>query len=53
VNGRASAEEGQVNVMDQDRVLIGSGIRSSKLLAGADVLASLPNSEVLAITKAG
>jgi prolyl-tRNA editing enzyme YbaK/EbsC (Cys-tRNA(Pro) deacylase) len=41
-----------VNVMDQERVIIGSGIRSSKLLAGVDVLASLPNSEVLAITKA-
>jgi prolyl-tRNA editing enzyme YbaK/EbsC (Cys-tRNA(Pro) deacylase) len=41
-----------VNVMDQERVIIGSGIRSSKLLAGADVLASLPGAEVMALTKA-
>ena len=39
------------NVIDQERVIIGSGIRGSKLLAAAGVLASLPNAEVLAITK--
>jgi prolyl-tRNA editing enzyme YbaK/EbsC (Cys-tRNA(Pro) deacylase) len=39
------------NVIDQDRVIIGSGIRGSKLLAVTEVLASLPNAEVLAITK--
>ena len=39
------------NVIDQDRVIIGSGIRGSKLLAATEVLASLPNAEVLAITK--
>jgi prolyl-tRNA editing enzyme YbaK/EbsC (Cys-tRNA(Pro) deacylase) len=39
------------NVIDHDRVIIGSGIRGSKLLAATEVLASLPNAEVLAITK--
>jgi prolyl-tRNA editing enzyme YbaK/EbsC (Cys-tRNA(Pro) deacylase) len=39
------------SVIDQDRVIIGSGIRGSKLLAATEVLASLPNAEVLAITK--
>jgi prolyl-tRNA editing enzyme YbaK/EbsC (Cys-tRNA(Pro) deacylase) len=39
-----------VNVMDQPRVIIGSGIRGSKLLAATEVLASLPNAEVLDIT---
>jgi len=39
------------NVIGQDRVIIGSGIRGSKLLAATEVLASLPNAEVLAITK--
>jgi prolyl-tRNA editing enzyme YbaK/EbsC (Cys-tRNA(Pro) deacylase) len=39
-----------VNVVDQQRVIIGSGIRGSKLLAATEVLASLPNTEVLAIT---
>jgi len=39
------------NVIDQDRVIIGSGIRGSKLLAATEILASLPNAEVLAITK--
>ena len=39
------------NVIDQDRVIIGSGIRGSKLLVVTEVLASLPNAEVLAITK--
>jgi prolyl-tRNA editing enzyme YbaK/EbsC (Cys-tRNA(Pro) deacylase) len=40
-----------VNVMDQERVIIGSGIRGSKLLAATEVLASLSNAAVLAITK--
>ena len=40
-----------VDVAGQDRVIIGSGIRGSKLLAATEVLASLPNAEVLAITK--
>jgi prolyl-tRNA editing enzyme YbaK/EbsC (Cys-tRNA(Pro) deacylase) len=39
------------NVIGQERVVIGSGIRGSKLLAATDVLASLPGAEVLAITK--
>jgi prolyl-tRNA editing enzyme YbaK/EbsC (Cys-tRNA(Pro) deacylase) len=38
-------------VMDQQRVVIGSGVRGSKLLASSAVLASLPGAEVLAITK--
>jgi prolyl-tRNA editing enzyme YbaK/EbsC (Cys-tRNA(Pro) deacylase) len=41
-----------VHVMDQQRVIIGSGIRRSKLLAAAGVLASLPAAEVMALTKA-
>jgi prolyl-tRNA editing enzyme YbaK/EbsC (Cys-tRNA(Pro) deacylase) len=41
------------NVVEQERVIIGSGIRGSKLLAATAVLASLPNAEVLAITKTG
>jgi prolyl-tRNA editing enzyme YbaK/EbsC (Cys-tRNA(Pro) deacylase) len=40
------------NVIYQERVNIGSGIRGSKILAATSVLASLPNAEVLAITKA-
>ena len=40
------------NVIGRQRVIIGSGIRGSKILAATDVLASLPNAEVLAITKA-
>jgi prolyl-tRNA editing enzyme YbaK/EbsC (Cys-tRNA(Pro) deacylase) len=40
-----------LNVVDQERVIIGSGIRGSKLLAATEVLASLSNAEVLAITK--
>ena len=40
-----------LNVIDQARVIIGSGIRGAKILAATDVLASLPNAEVLAITK--
>jgi prolyl-tRNA editing enzyme YbaK/EbsC (Cys-tRNA(Pro) deacylase) len=41
-----------VNVMDQERVIIGSGIRGSKLLAATEVLASLPGAEVMPLTKA-
>jgi prolyl-tRNA editing enzyme YbaK/EbsC (Cys-tRNA(Pro) deacylase) len=37
------------NVVEQERVVIGSGIRGSKLLAGTEVLATLPNAEVLDI----
>jgi prolyl-tRNA editing enzyme YbaK/EbsC (Cys-tRNA(Pro) deacylase) len=40
-----------LNVIDQQRVIIGSGIRGSKLLAATEVLASLPNADVLSITK--
>jgi prolyl-tRNA editing enzyme YbaK/EbsC (Cys-tRNA(Pro) deacylase) len=39
------------NVAEQQRVVIGSGIRGSKLLAASDVLAALSAAEVLAITK--
>jgi prolyl-tRNA editing enzyme YbaK/EbsC (Cys-tRNA(Pro) deacylase) len=39
------------NVIDQERVVIGSGIRGSKLLVSTSVLASLPSAEVLAIAK--
>jgi prolyl-tRNA editing enzyme YbaK/EbsC (Cys-tRNA(Pro) deacylase) len=42
-----------VNVMDQETVIIGSGIRGSKLLISTGVLASLPSAEVMALTKAG
>jgi prolyl-tRNA editing enzyme YbaK/EbsC (Cys-tRNA(Pro) deacylase) len=41
------------NVAEQQRVIIGSGIRGSKLLASSEVLAALPGAEVLAITKTG
>jgi prolyl-tRNA editing enzyme YbaK/EbsC (Cys-tRNA(Pro) deacylase) len=41
-----------VNVTDQDRVIIGSGIRGSKLLVSTGVLASLLGAEVMALTKA-
>ncbi len=41
------------SVTDQQRVIIGSGIRGSKLLVSTGVLASLPNAVVLAITKDG
>ena len=37
------------NVVGEERVIIGSGIRGSKLLAATEVLASLPNAEVLDI----
>jgi prolyl-tRNA editing enzyme YbaK/EbsC (Cys-tRNA(Pro) deacylase) len=39
------------SVIDHERVVIGSGIRGSKLLVSTGVLPSLPNTEVLAITK--
>ncbi len=39
------------NVADQQRVIVGSGIRGSKLLAASEVLAALPAAEVLTITK--
>ena len=39
------------NVVAQERVVIGSGARGSKLLASTAVLASLPGAEVLALTK--
>ena len=38
-------------VVGQEQVVIGSGIRGSKLLAATGILASLPNAEVLTITK--
>jgi prolyl-tRNA editing enzyme YbaK/EbsC (Cys-tRNA(Pro) deacylase) len=38
------------NVIDQERVVVGSGIRGSKLLASPTVLASLPGARVLDIT---
>jgi prolyl-tRNA editing enzyme YbaK/EbsC (Cys-tRNA(Pro) deacylase) len=38
------------NVIEQQRVIVGSGIRGSKLLVPTEVLATLPNAEVLAIT---
>ena len=41
-----------VNVTDQERVIIGSGIRGSKLLAATELLASLPGTEVMPLTKA-
>ena len=40
------------NVAQQQHVIIGSGIRGSKLLASTPVLQALPNAEVLTITKA-
>lgn len=39
------------HVADQRRVIVGSGIRGSKLLAASEVLASLPAAEVMTITK--
>ena len=39
------------NVVDQQRIIIGSGVRDSKLLASSEVLATLPGAEVLTITK--
>jgi prolyl-tRNA editing enzyme YbaK/EbsC (Cys-tRNA(Pro) deacylase) len=40
------------NVIGQRHVIMGSGVRGSKLLAATNVLGSVPNAEVLAITKA-
>jgi prolyl-tRNA editing enzyme YbaK/EbsC (Cys-tRNA(Pro) deacylase) len=39
------------NVADQPQVIIGSGIRGSKLLATRDALAALPAAEVLDMTR--
>lgn len=39
------------NIMKEGKVIIGSGIRGSKLLVATPFLAQLPNTEVLAITK--
>lgn len=39
------------NVVEQERVIVGSGVRGSKLLADTAALESLPGAEVLAITK--
>jgi prolyl-tRNA editing enzyme YbaK/EbsC (Cys-tRNA(Pro) deacylase) len=39
------------NVIDRPQVILGSGIRASKLLASNDALRALPNAEVLGITK--
>jgi prolyl-tRNA editing enzyme YbaK/EbsC (Cys-tRNA(Pro) deacylase) len=39
------------NLIDEERVVIGSGIRDSKLLVSTSVLATLPTAEVLAITR--
>jgi prolyl-tRNA editing enzyme YbaK/EbsC (Cys-tRNA(Pro) deacylase) len=39
------------NVIYQERVIIGSGIRGSKILVSTSVLASLPGAEVMALTK--
>jgi prolyl-tRNA editing enzyme YbaK/EbsC (Cys-tRNA(Pro) deacylase) len=38
-------------VSDQPRIVIGSGVRGSKILAESDVLTALPAAEVLDITK--
>jgi prolyl-tRNA editing enzyme YbaK/EbsC (Cys-tRNA(Pro) deacylase) len=38
-------------VIDQPRVIIGSGVRGSKLLAETGVLATLPGAEILEIAK--
>lgn len=40
------------NVIKKDQVIIGSGIRGSKLLISTKIIASLRGAEVLAITKA-
>ena len=40
------------NVIGQQRVIIGSGVRGSKILVSTSVLASLPGAEVMALTKA-
>jgi prolyl-tRNA editing enzyme YbaK/EbsC (Cys-tRNA(Pro) deacylase) len=40
------------NVISHERVIIGSGIRGSKILVSTGVLASLTGAEVMALTKA-
>ncbi len=40
------------NVLGRQRVIIGSGVRGSKLLVSSEVLAALPGAQVLTITKA-
>lgn len=39
------------NVVEQERAIVGSGIRGSKILVATDVLPQLPNAEVLTIVK--
>ena len=39
------------SVAGHDRLIVGSGIRGSKLLVSGALLASLPNAEVLAIAQ--
>jgi prolyl-tRNA editing enzyme YbaK/EbsC (Cys-tRNA(Pro) deacylase) len=39
------------NVIGQDRVIVGSGVRGSKLLADTAALESLPGAEVMPLTK--
>ncbi|GFG50197.1 YbaK/EbsC family protein [Mycolicibacterium agri] len=39
------------NVADQQQVIIGSGVRGSKLLAAPRVLTKLPTAEVLTLTR--
>ena len=39
------------NVAEREHLIIGSGVRGSKLLAAPDVLSALPSAEVLAIVK--
>jgi prolyl-tRNA editing enzyme YbaK/EbsC (Cys-tRNA(Pro) deacylase) len=41
------------DVLATERVIIGSGIRGSKVLAAPELLASLPSVEVLAIARTG
>jgi prolyl-tRNA editing enzyme YbaK/EbsC (Cys-tRNA(Pro) deacylase) len=41
------------SVSDQERVIVGRGIRGLKILATPDALTSLRAAEVLAITKTG
>jgi prolyl-tRNA editing enzyme YbaK/EbsC (Cys-tRNA(Pro) deacylase) len=39
------------NVIGRERVIVGSGIRGSKLLIASEILGSLPTADVLSITK--
>lgn len=39
------------NVLKRDKVIIGSGIRGSKILVAPSVLADLPNAKVMNIAK--